>query len=218
MVDLVWKCSWQSCVKTGSIWYIYQGPQQILSADCDTLSLTFISGAKVLGSYLYNNTCITGHAGHFKTLKMVLQNYWWPQMLWYIGLYVKMCDLCNWMELQHCWPSGELQPSETPEEWWDVVSINFVVGLPDSHSYDVIMNIVDNVSKQAHSIPTHTMINAERATQLYLWAVWKHHGLPRAVLSDWGSQFIAEFTHELYQLLEIKLATSMAYTHRLMVR
>jgi hypothetical protein len=32
----------------------------------------------------YHDTCIAGHAGHFKTLEMVSKNYWWPQMSRYI--------------------------------------------------------------------------------------------------------------------------------------
>ena len=28
------------------------------------------------------------------TLELVLQNYWWPQMLRYIGQYVSTYDLC----------------------------------------------------------------------------------------------------------------------------
>jgi hypothetical protein len=28
--------------RTGGIWYIYQGPQQMLSADCDAFGLTVI--------------------------------------------------------------------------------------------------------------------------------------------------------------------------------
>jgi formylmethanofuran dehydrogenase subunit C len=28
----------------------------------------------------HHDTCIAGHAGHFETLEMVAQNYWWPQM------------------------------------------------------------------------------------------------------------------------------------------
>jgi hypothetical protein len=43
---------------------------------------------------------IAGHAGHFKTLKLVSCNYWWPQMSHYIGIYVKHCDLCNWTKVQ----------------------------------------------------------------------------------------------------------------------
>jgi hypothetical protein len=45
------------------------------------------------------------------------------------------------MKLQHRRPSGELHPTETPEERWEVISVNFIVKLPDSHGYDVIMNI-----------------------------------------------------------------------------
>jgi hypothetical protein len=43
----------------------------------------------------HHNMCIAGHAGRFKTLKLVSCNYWWPQMSCYIGTYVKHCDLCN---------------------------------------------------------------------------------------------------------------------------
>ena len=41
--------------------------------------------------------------------------------------------------------------------------------------------------------------------------MWKHHSLPRKVVSDRGPQFIAEFTWELYLLLGIKLAATKAY-------
>jgi transposase InsO family protein len=92
-----------------------------------------------------------------------------------------------------------------------VISIDFLVELPESHGYDAIMNVIDSVTKRAHFIPMHTTITAEGAAQLYLRDVWKHHGTPRAILSDRGSQFIAGFTRELYKLLGIKLAMLRAY-------
>jgi hypothetical protein len=49
----------------------------------------------------HHNTRIAGHAGRFKTLKLVSHNYWWPQMSRYIGIYVKHCDLCNRTKVQH---------------------------------------------------------------------------------------------------------------------
>jgi hypothetical protein len=159
----------------------------------------------------HHDTHIAGHAGCFKTLELVARNYWWPQMSHYIGIYVKTCDLCNWMKLQHRRPFGELHPSETPAEPWDTISVDFIVELPESHGYDAIMNIVDSVTKHAHFIPTHTTIMAKGAARLYLREVWKHHGMPRVVLLDRGSQFTAGFTRELYKLLGIKLATSTAY-------
>jgi transposase InsO family protein len=73
------------------------------------------------------------------------------------------------------------------------------------------MNVVDSVTKHVYFIPTHTTIMAEGAACLYLREVWKHHGTLRVVLLDRGSQFMTGFMRELYKLLGIKLATSMAY-------
>jgi transposase InsO family protein len=159
----------------------------------------------------HHDTRVAGHAGRFKTLEMVSRNHWWPQMSRYIGVYVKTCDLCNQTKLQHRRPSGELHPTETPEQRWLVISVNFIVELSESHGYDAIMNVVDSVSKRVHCLPTHTTISAEGAALLYYQEVWKHHGLPQWVLSDQGPQFIARFTCKLYRLLGIKLATLMAY-------
>jgi hypothetical protein len=57
---------------------------------------------------------------------------------------------------------------ETPEAPWDVISIDFIVELPESHGYDTIMNVVDSVTKHTHFIPMHTTITAEGAARLYL--------------------------------------------------
>jgi hypothetical protein len=51
----------------------------------------------------------------------------------------------------------------------------------------------------SHSVvDTLTTITAARSARLFVQNVWKHHGLPRKVVSDWGPQFVAEFTRELY--------------------
>jgi transposase InsO family protein len=129
----------------------------------------------------------------------------------YIGTYVKTCDLCNQTKVQRRQPIGELHPSETPEAPWEVISIDFIVELPESHGYDAIMCVVDSLTKRAHFIPMHTTINAEGTALLFLKEVWKHHGTPRVIISDKGPQFITGFMHKLYKLLGIKLALSMAY-------
>ena len=68
--------------------------------------------------------------------------------------------------------------------------------------------------KAAHFVSTVTTISAAGAAHLFLNHVWKHHGLPRRVVSDRGPQFVAEFTWELYWLLGIKLAATTAYYPR----
>jgi hypothetical protein len=126
----------------------------------------------------HHNTCITGHAGRFKTLELVSRNYWWPQMSCYIGTYVKTYDLCNRMKVQRRRPIGELHPSETPEAPWDTISVDFIVELLESHGYDAIMCVVNSLTKHTHFILMHTTINAEGTALLFLKEVWKHHGTP----------------------------------------
>jgi transposase InsO family protein len=159
----------------------------------------------------YHDTCIAGHAGHFKTLELVSRNYWWPQMSRYIGIYVKHCDLCNRTKVQHQRPISELHPSETPEAPWDTISVDFIVELPESHGYDTITCVVNSLTKCVHFILTHTTINTEGTALLFFKEVWKHHGTPQVVVSDRGPQFVTTFTRELYRCLEIKLALSTAY-------
>ena len=124
----------------------------------------------------------------------------------YIGQYVKTCDLCLRTKVQWSPPIGELSLLPTLESHWDTISVDFIVELPESHSYDTIMNVVDSVSKVSHFILTHTTITALRAACLFLMHIWKLHGLLKQVVSNQGPQFIAELTQELYCLLSIRLA------------
>ena len=92
-------------------------------------------------------TPVARHAGQWKTLELVAQNYWWLQMSCYIGQYVQACDLCHWTKVQCHPPIRELVPLPVPELHWDTISINFIVKLPESHSYDTVMNAMDSMSK-----------------------------------------------------------------------
>jgi len=78
-----------------------------------------------------------------------------------------------------------------------------MVELPESSRHDIIMTVIDSVSKRVHFIPTHTIVTAEGAARLFLDYVWKLYGLPKCVVSDHGPQFVASFTKKLYRLLGI---------------
>ena len=129
----------------------------------------------------------------------------------YISQYVKTCDLCLWTKVQCCPPIGELAPLPVLEVCWDTISVDFIIELPESHGYNAVMNVVDSMSKISHFILTHTTITALRAAHLFLAHVWKLHRLPRQVASNQDPQLIVEFMWELYHLLGVKLAATIAY-------
>jgi hypothetical protein len=129
----------------------------------------------------------------------------------YVGKYVSSCDLCLRTKAQRHLPIGELHPLPIPNAPWDTISVDFIVELPQSAGHDSVMVVVDSVTKRAHFISTLTTVTAAGTARLFVQHVWKHHGLPRRVVSDRGPQFVAEFTRELYRMLGIKLAATTAY-------
>ena len=68
-------------------------------------------------------------------------------MLWYIRQYCKACDMCLHMKAQKQKPFGELHPLSIPKVQWDIVSVDFITELPNSHGFDPTMVVVDSVSK-----------------------------------------------------------------------
>jgi len=72
-----------------------------------------------------------------------------------------------------------------------MLSVDFVVELPESSGHNAVMTVVDFVFKRVHFIPMHTTVTAEGAARLFLYHIWKLHGLPKRVVSDRGPQFVA---------------------------
>ena len=84
-----------------------------------------------------------------------------------------------------------------------MLSVNFVVKLLESSRHDIVMTVIDSVSKRIHFILMHTTVTVEGVARLFLHYVWKLYGLLKHVVSNHGPQFVALFTKELYRLLDI---------------
>ena len=78
-------------------------------------------------SALCHDSKIAGHAGRWKTLELVSQNHWWPQMSGYIGRYVSTCDMCLRTKVSRQPLVGELNPLPVPDAPWDTISVDFIL-------------------------------------------------------------------------------------------
>jgi hypothetical protein len=160
---------------------------------------------------LHHNTSISGHPGRWKTLELVMRNYWWPGISRFVLSYVDGCDTCQRGKSYPEMPAGKLMPNPIPTGPWIDISVDFITGLPEAQGFDAIFVVCDRYTKQVHIIPTTTETNSLGLARLYRDHVWKLHGLPRTVISDRGPQFAAAFMKELNKLLGIQTKLSTAY-------
>jgi hypothetical protein len=84
--------------------------------------------------------------------------------------------------------------------------MDFIVGLSNtSQKHDSIWVIVDRLTKTAHFIPMHTTYKANKYAEIYLDRIVCLHGVPKTIISDCGTQFVARLWVQLQESLGTKL-------------
>jgi hypothetical protein len=107
---------------------------------------------------------------------------------------------------------GLLQPLSIPDWKWGDISMDFMVGLPlTARKYNSIWVIVDRLTKSAHFIPVNTNYNVQKYAEIYIAHVLCLHGVPKMIVSDRGSQFVARFWEQLHASRGTHLIHSSAY-------
>ena len=102
-------------------------------------------------------------------------------------------------------------PNRIPYCRWQIISVDLITELPQSHGYNSILVAMDRLSKRAHLIATMSYITLLGVAWLFWDGVWKLHGLPEEVISDRGPQFMSNFMRGLSEMLMINVTASMAY-------
>jgi len=89
--------------------------------------------------------------------------------------------------------------------------MDFIEGLPKSNGYNVILVVVDRLTKYAHFIPMKHPYTASTIAQAFLDNVVKLHGLPNSIISDRDTVFVSHFWTQLFKLYKVNLTLSIAY-------
>ena len=86
-----------------------------------------------------------------------------------IAAYVARCDVCSRVKVDHLKPSGPLQPLSILGWKWEEISMDFIIGLPQTQQgHDSIWVIVDHLTKSAHFVPINTNYLARKYAKLYI--------------------------------------------------
>lgn len=121
------------------------------------------------------------------------------------------CDTCRRVTSSREGYQGVLRSLSAPDRAWKDISIDFIVGLPDSRRYNAILVVVDRLTKYRHYIPCRDTCNVETVTSLFRDNVWRYHGLRETIVSDRGAQFVSAFWTHLNRILKTRALLSTAY-------
>src|SRR5215813_7542365 len=154
----------------------------------------------------------TMHPGMMKMYHDLRPFYWWPGMKKDIADYVLRCLVCQQVKAEHQRPAGTLQNLEIPEWKWDMITMDFVVGLPRTvKGYDSIWVIVDRLTKSVHFLPVKSVYTAAQYARIYLDSIISLHGIPISIISDRGTQFTSRFWQSFQDALGTQLLFSTAF-------
>ena len=148
----------------------------------------------------------SNHPGITKMIQEARQKYYYPCMAKYIKKWVSNCQVCIQTkrinndllrtELLNC-PEWDLGPE-------DILQIDILPNLPSSGGYDHIITAIDVFSRYLFAYPV-TRITATAVSRVIMDILCKHTYLPTTIITDLGTQFNAQVTHEVAAVLGIEL-------------
>lgn len=158
---------------------------------------------------------ILAHLGARKTLHYLKDNVWWKDMIDDVKSYCESCSLCQTTKAPNHKPYGLLHTLDVPTRPWESIGVDFVGPLPESKTvngtFDMLMVIIDHLTSMVHLIPIRSTFKAKEIAEVIFDRVYKHHGLPRIIVSDRDSYFTSIFWDRLHALLGTELRMSSAY-------
>lgn len=152
-----------------------------------------------------------GHSGISATYARIKQLFAWPNMKQMVQDFVKGCQVCQQAKTERTKTPSLLQPLLVPDQAWEIISMDFIEGLPTSDHYNALLVVIDKFSKYGHFIPLKHPFTALQVAQLFMNHVYKLHGLPKTIISDRDRVFTSSVWQQLFRLSDTKLMMSSSY-------
>lgn len=157
-----------------------------------------------------HDSSLSGHPGHEVTYSLISRRFFWPGCSSDTRRFVRNCTTCGRTAIWREKKRGLLKPLPIPSRLWREISMDFITDLPESEGYTNLLVITDRLSKGVILIPIGEM-TAENTAITFLRHFCPHHGLPSAIVSDRGTQFVNALWKRICELLKIIRRLSTAW-------
>ncbi|KAL1218026.1 hypothetical protein V5N11_006025 [Cardamine amara subsp. amara] len=121
------------------------------------------------------------------------------------------CNVCQLVKAEHQVPSGLLRSLPIPEWKWDMITMDFVVGLPISRTKDAIWVIVDRLTKCARFLAIKKTDGAMVLARKYVQEIVRLYGVPVSIVSDRDPKFTSKFWKAFQTEMGTRVHMSTAY-------
>uniref|UniRef100_A0A0A9FY82 Integrase catalytic domain-containing protein n=1 Tax=Arundo donax TaxID=35708 RepID=A0A0A9FY82_ARUDO len=158
-----------------------------------------------------HSSAIGGHSGIAATYQRIKKLFHWLGIKKSVEVFVNECATCQRAKGEHCHYPGLLNPLPIPDMAWEHITMDFVEGLPKSNGKDVVLVVVDRLSKYVHFIALSHPFTAKQIANIFMDNVFKLHGLPKVMISDRDRVFTSDFWQEVFKTLKVTLRLSSAY-------
>jgi hypothetical protein len=124
---------------------------------------------------------VAGNQGIGKTYMQVRERFSWKGLKEDVLNHVKECTTCQENKDEHTHPTRLLQTLPIPENKWERISMDFIIGFPRVHGKDCIFLVVDRLTKFAHFFSIATDYNATQVAELFFKEVFRLYPKPLLV-------------------------------------
>jgi ribonuclease HI len=159
----------------------------------------------------FHDSAVGGHSGVPVIYKRLKQLFAWQGMKTTVHTFVKECLVCQQAKPDRAKLPGLLEPLPVPTMSWQVISMDFVEGLPKSAGYNCVLVVVDLFSKYAHFLPLYHPFTAMSVAKAFHNSFYKLHGMPSSIISDRYKIFSSKLWKEMFKLADVNFSMSSAY-------
>jgi Integrase zinc binding domain len=129
----------------------------------------------------YHDHPLAGHPRIFKTIQLIIHDYWWPDIKNFTKNYVQGYTICQATKSRTTKPKVPIYPITTRTESnpFETIAMDLIVDLPLSNGFDSILTITDHdCTKMAIFLPCTKKVDALGVAQMFAKGVFPYYGAP----------------------------------------